>query len=167
MDVLAEFREQLYQCMARRADALFELADALLCTDGPAKTLVGLSLAPEHRRGHGAMYDALNHGRIDVESLRRQLAGLPLPRAADGRLVLAVDVSPWLRPDGNCSPQRSFCHTYGRGKDEHSMIPGWPYSIYRRLGDRTQFVDRIARRGSAAAGRGRHHAHLRADPPAR
>ncbi|GAA4965621.1 hypothetical protein GCM10025331_67400 [Actinoplanes utahensis] len=60
------------------------------------------------------MHDALNHGRIDVESLRRQPAGLPSPRAADGRLVLAVDVSPWLRPDGDCSPQRSFCHTYGR-----------------------------------------------------
>lgn len=130
IDVLAGFREQLYRCMTRRADALFELTDALLCTDGPVKTLVGLlSLAPEHRRGHGALYDALNAGRIDVESLRRQLAGLPLPRAADGRLVLAVDVSPWLRPDGNCSSQRSFCHTYGRGKDEHRMIPGWPYSM--------------------------------------
>nr|WP_269748334.1 hypothetical protein [Actinoplanes awajinensis] len=41
------------------------------------------------------MYDALNHGRIDVESLRRSLSGSPLPRAPDGRLVLAVDVSPW------------------------------------------------------------------------
>ncbi len=133
IDVLAEFRGQLYQCMARRADALFELTDALLCTDGPVKTLVGLSLAPEHRRGHGAMYYALNHGRIDVESLRRCLDGLRLPRAADGRLVQAVDVSPWLRPDGNCSPQRSFCHTYGRGKDEHRMIPGGPYSIVAAL----------------------------------
>src|SRR5688572_7843948 len=113
IDALAEFREQLYQCMTQRADALFELTDALLCSDGPVKTLAGLSLAPEHRRGHGAMYDALNAGRIDVESLRRCLAGLPLPRAADGRLVLAVAVSPWLRPDGDCSPQRSFCHTYG------------------------------------------------------
>jgi hypothetical protein len=133
IDVLAEFREQLYQCMTKRADALFELTEALLCADGPVKALVGLSLAPEHRRGHGAMYDALNHGRIDVESLRRCLSGSPLPRAADGRLVLAVDVSPWLRPDGNCSPQRSFCHTYGRGKDEHRMIPGWPYSIVAAL----------------------------------
>jgi hypothetical protein len=60
--------------MTKRADALFELTDALLCTDGPVKTLVGLSLAPEHRRDHGAMYDALNAGRLDVESLRRQLA---------------------------------------------------------------------------------------------
>lgn len=67
IDVLAEFREQLYRCLTRRPDALFELTEALLCTDGPVKTLVGLSLAPEHRCGHGAMYDALNHGRIDVE----------------------------------------------------------------------------------------------------
>ncbi|GIE89598.1 hypothetical protein SAMN06264365_11879 [Actinoplanes regularis] len=55
IDVLAGFRERFYRCLNRRADALFELADALLCTDGPVKTLVGLPLAPEHRRGHGAM----------------------------------------------------------------------------------------------------------------
>jgi hypothetical protein len=36
---------------------LFEVTEALLCTDGPVKTLVGLSLAPQHRRGHGALYD--------------------------------------------------------------------------------------------------------------
>jgi hypothetical protein len=63
------------------------------------KTLAGLSLAPEHRRGHGALYDAVNHGRIDIARLRRSLAGLPLPRAG-GRLVLAADVSNWLRPGG-------------------------------------------------------------------
>ncbi len=107
IDALASFQARFYQCLNARADALFELTEAPLCTDGPVKTLVGLSLAPEHRRGHGALYDALNHGRIEVEALRRQLAETPLPRAADGRLVLAVDVSPWLRPDGTCSPQRS------------------------------------------------------------
>jgi hypothetical protein len=37
-----------------------ELVDALLRTDGPVKTLVDLSLAPEHRRGHGALYGAVN-----------------------------------------------------------------------------------------------------------
>ncbi|HZU46830.1 MAG TPA: transposase, partial [Mycobacterium sp.] len=63
---------------------------------------------------------------------RSALAALPLPRGADGRLMLAVDVSPWLRPDAATCPDRSFCHTYGRGKDEHRMIPGWPYSVTRR-----------------------------------
>ncbi|WP_268952050.1 transposase, partial [Saccharopolyspora elongata] len=105
----------------------------MLCTDGPVRSLVGLSLAPEHRRGHGALYDAMNCGRIDVARLQTTLAGVPLPRATDGRLVLAVDVSPWLRPDAHTSPDRSFCHTYGRGKDQHLMIPGWPYSIVAAL----------------------------------
>lgn len=47
--------------------------------------------------------------------------------------MLAVDVSPWLRPHANTSDGRSFCHTYGRGKDQHHMVPGWPYSIIAAL----------------------------------
>jgi DDE superfamily endonuclease len=93
----------------------------------------GLSLALEHRRGHGALYDAVNHGRIDIARLRRSVAGLPLPRAADGRLMLAVDVSNWLRPGAVTSPERLFCHVYGRGKGQAQMIPGWPYSVIAAL----------------------------------
>jgi hypothetical protein len=130
---LARFRVGFYDCLTARADELFELTDALLCTDGPVRTLVELALAPEHRRGHGALYDALNHGRIDMARLRRALAGVALPRAVDGRIVLGVDVSPWLRPDAPTSPQRLFCHTYGRGRGRAQMIPGWPYSIIAAL----------------------------------
>jgi hypothetical protein len=130
---LSRFREVFYGCLTGRADELFELTDALLCTDGPVKTLVELALAPEHRRGHGALYDGINHGRIEVTRLRRALAGLALPRARDGRIVLGVDVSPWLRPDAPTSPGRLFCHTYGRGRGQAQMIPGWPYSIIAAL----------------------------------
>ena len=97
------------------------------------QTLAGLSLAPEHRRGHGALYDGADHGRIEIGRLRRALAGLPLPRAADGRLMLAVDVSNWLRPGAATSPERLFCHVYGRGKGQAQMIPGWPYSVVAAL----------------------------------
>src|SRR5215510_11454217 len=93
-----------YRCFTVRADALFEVADAVLCAGGPVKTLAGLSLTPEHRRGHGALYDAVNCGEIAIGRLRRSLAGLPLPRAADGRLMLAADVSSWLRPGAVTSP---------------------------------------------------------------
>ncbi len=130
---LTSFRHEFYGCLSARADVLFELADAVLCTEGPVRSLVGLSLAPEHRRGHGALYDGINHGCIDIARLRNLVAAQRLPRAADGRVVLAVDVSPWLRPDANTSPQRSFCHTYGRGKDQRLMVPGWPYSIVAAL----------------------------------
>lgn len=130
---LVGFRQRFYGCLARRADALFELTDAVLCVEGPVRSLVGLSLVAEHRRGHGALYDGINHGRVDIARLRNLVAAQRLPKAADGRIVLAVDMSPWLRPDANTSPQRSFCHTYGRGKDQHLMIPGWPYSVVAAL----------------------------------
>jgi DDE superfamily endonuclease len=130
---LAGFRRELYRCLTARADSLFELADAVLCADGPVKTLAGLSLAPEYQRGHGALYDAVNCGRVDIARLRRALAGLPLPAWPDGRLRLGVDVSPWLRPDAATSPDRLFCHVYGRGKGQAQMIPGWPYSVIAAL----------------------------------
>lgn len=80
-------------------------------------------------RGHGAMYDGLNHSLIYVGRLRRELVGLPLPRFADRQLVLAVDVSPWLRSDAACSPGRLFYHVYGRAKSASHFNPGWPYSL--------------------------------------
>jgi DDE superfamily endonuclease len=131
--VLSRFRLDFHGCLTARGDELFELADAVLCADGPVRTLAALSLAPEHRRGHGALYDAVNAGRIDIRRLRWSLAGLPLPRAADGRLMLAVDVSNWLRPGAATSPGRLFCHVYGRGKGQAQMIPGWPYSVIAAL----------------------------------
>jgi len=131
--VLSRFRLEFHACLTARGDELFELADAVLCADGPVKTLAGLSLAPEHRRGHGALYDAVNHGRLAIGRLRWSLAALPLPRAADGRLMLAVDVSNWLRPGAATSPRRLFCHVYGRGKGQAQMIPGWPYSVIAAL----------------------------------
>ncbi|RPE34046.1 NF041680 family putative transposase [Kitasatospora cineracea] len=130
---LSRFRGEFYACLTRRGDAMFELADAVLCADGPVRSLVELSLVGEHRRGHGGLYDALARGRLDADRMRQALAAVPLPRAADGRLVLAVDITCWLRPDAHTSPQRILCHTYGRGKDQHIPVPGWPYSVVTAL----------------------------------
>lgn len=47
--------------------------------------------------------------------------------------MLAVDVSPWLRPDANTCADRAFCHTFGRGEGKHQMVPGWPYSVLAAL----------------------------------
>jgi hypothetical protein len=126
-------RGEFYSCLTRRSAAPFELADAVLCANGPVRSLVELSLVGEHRRGHGGLYDALAAGRVDIARLRRALVAVPLPRAADGRLVLAADITCWLRPDAHTSPQRILCHTYGRGKDQHIPVPGWPYSVINAL----------------------------------
>jgi hypothetical protein len=142
LGILSRFRVEFYACLYTRTDALFELTDSVLCTDGPVKTLVELSLAIEHRRGHGAMYQALDRGWLEPTRLRRTLANLPLPRLADGRIGLAVDVSNWLRPDAPTSDERLFCHCYGRGgRSSDQLVPGWPYSFVAALeAGRTSWV---------------------------
>jgi DDE superfamily endonuclease len=83
LERLREFRQSLYECPGARADALFELADAVLCADHVVTSLVRLSLEPEFTRGHGALYDALAAGRIDDERFFSLLTA-ELPRAVDG-----------------------------------------------------------------------------------
>jgi hypothetical protein len=133
LGLLARFRGQWYRCLGKRRDALFELADAVLCKQDRVHMAAELSLEPECRRGHGAVYDALNCGLVQVARLRRSLAGLPLPAWDDGRIRLAADVSNWLRPDAGASPDRLFCHCYARGKGNAQLIPGWPYSLVAAL----------------------------------
>jgi DDE superfamily endonuclease len=131
--LLAAFRGELYRCFATYRDALLELADALVCKQDRVHMLAELSLEPECRRGHGALYGAVNRGRVDIGRLRWSLACLPLPAWDDGRIRLAVDVSNWLRPDAATSPGRLFCHCYARGRGNAQMIPGWPYSVIAAL----------------------------------
>jgi hypothetical protein len=52
---LGGFRTELHACFTRRADALFELGDALLCAPA-VPSLPHLSLEPVHRRGWGSAH---------------------------------------------------------------------------------------------------------------
>lgn len=125
---LRGFRSGLYGCLRRRADALFELVDAVLTADGPVDSLVGLSLAGGFRRGHGALYDALACGDLDVGALRGLLARSWRPADA-GPVKVAVDVSPWPRAHAATSPARCFCHAPCRCTSTRKAVPGWPYSF--------------------------------------
>ena len=91
LGALREFRQRLLGCLTARADALLELADAVLCSDRPVRSLVQLSLEPEFRRGHGALYDALAAGRVDDERLFSLLTEVlpPLVDGPEGRTWIA------------------------------------------------------------------------------
>jgi hypothetical protein len=120
---LGAFRTELHACCTRRADALFELGDALLCA--PAITSVAhLSLEPTHRRGWGSAYDALASGRIDTDRLRDLLVRF-LPPADP--LVFAVDVTTWPRCDAECSPARGYYYHPSRHSAGQPIIAGWAY----------------------------------------
>ena len=133
--LLAGFRSELYRCLARRRDALFEARDAVLCRPGRVHMLAKLSLEPECRRGHGALYDAVNAGRVQVARLRRALAGRPLPAWDDGRIRLAVDVSNWLRPlePGHTSWTLPLDAVLFRSKTEFGWLPAGFPRVRRRV----------------------------------
>jgi hypothetical protein len=120
---LSDFRTGFYGCLTARADAFFDLTEALLCADAPSRTPVELSLSAEHRRGYGSLYAALNDGRLDTDQLRDLLAAQPLPRFEGGRIALGVDVSAWLRSDAACSPGL-FCHVHGAFPQHRADHPG-------------------------------------------
>ena len=126
---LRTYRDSLYACFDRRADALFELADALLSA-APAASLPHLSLAPLHRRGWGSVYGALADGRIDVDALRALVARQP---AAGGPPVYAVDVSVWPRCDAETSPERGYYYHPSRHSAGQPIVAGWAYQWLAQL----------------------------------
>jgi hypothetical protein len=127
---LGTFRTELHAVFTRRADALFELGDALLCADA-FPSLPHLSLEPAHRRGWGSTYGALASGRIHVERLRDLLTSF-LPPADP--LVFAVDVTTWPRCDAECSPARGYYYHPSRHSAGQPIIAGWAYQWVCQLG---------------------------------
>jgi hypothetical protein len=131
LHTLATFRHSFYACLLRRADALFELTDALLAADS-VPSPVHLSLQASHRRGWGSLYAALWRGRIDAEALRELLARHPL--AGSGSTpVYAVDVSVWARCDAESSPQRGYYYHPSRHSAGQPIVAGWAYQFIARL----------------------------------
>ena len=105
-DQLAGFRRGVYRCLWRRADALFETAEAVL-TAGRVPSLPYLSLDPAFRRGHGMIYQGLAQGRIDEAALRDLLVA---SRPASWPCVFGIDASTIGRPWAVTSPGREFHH---------------------------------------------------------
>lgn len=129
-DALRIFRSSLYECFGLRADALFELTDAILSA-GPVPSPVHLSLQPSHRRSWCSLYAAIDRGSIDVEALRGLLSHHPLSDAEPP--VYAVDQSVWSRCDAEASPERGFYYHPSRHSAGKPIVPGWSYQWIAQL----------------------------------
>ena len=70
------FCQKLLDIFIRRADALFELIDALPLTIDP-RSPVELSLSPAFRRRYSMVYDALQEGQVAPDQARQLLAEAP------------------------------------------------------------------------------------------
>src|SRR6266852_5551079 len=90
---LKQIRQQLYDCFERGADALFNLADALL-SESQAQSLPELSVSPFFERQWPSVYEALEDGRINVEQVRALWVKVLLAERAETEPIwIGVDSS--------------------------------------------------------------------------
>lgn len=127
---LATFRGAFHGCLPAWGDALFELADAVLCSPAPVGSVPSLSLEPVFRRSHGSVYKALARGRVDEERLRQLLVAA---RPAGWPPVFAVDASTWDRCDAETSPERGFYYSASKHSAGQPIVAGWSYQWISQL----------------------------------
>lgn len=147
------FRLQVHASFTFRADALFELIEALLLT--PVRSAVELSTSPAFRRCFASVYDALRQGRLERTRLRAALAAVEPEDAitVGGYAVYATDSTITARPDAETLPDRSQVYSAQHGK----ALPGHQFSWLGRIVARGQSwfapreVDRIPSTSTPAA----------------
>ena len=124
------FRQKLLGIFTRRADALFELIDALLLTIDP-RSPVELSLSPAFRRRYSMVYDALQEGEVAPDLARQLLAeaepaeALTIAECA----VYSTDSTIDARPEAETLPDRGKVYS----TSQEQAVPGHQYSWLGRI----------------------------------
>lgn len=120
---LLHLRAAAYTRFARRADALFEMLDALLALPS-ATAPAHMMLLPGFQRTWGSVYDALVAGCMNRMGIEDLVAQYPLH---EGEEVYAVDCSTWLKNDAETSPKRGYYHHHNRHSAGKPIVAGWSY----------------------------------------
>jgi hypothetical protein len=125
---LKHVRQQVYASFERGADALFNLADALLC-ESQAQSLPELSLSPFFERQWPSVYEALEDGRINVEQFRAIWVSLLLAERAENEPIwMAVDTSNVVRASAPTSADRTIIHLPNLPLVDKAISIGWTFS---------------------------------------
>src|SRR6266700_7761384 len=125
---LKQIRQQVYASFDRGADALFNLADALL-SESQAQSLPELSLSPFFERQWPSVYEALEDGRINVEQLRTLWVKVLLEERAETEpLWIAVDTSNLTRANAVTSADRTIIHLSNLPLADKAISIGWTFS---------------------------------------
>jgi hypothetical protein len=127
INILRQFRHDIFACFLRAGDALFNTVDALM-TETQAKSLPELSESLWFERQWPSVYEAFEDGRIDQVSLQEVFARyLPQPEAAHW-LWLGIDASSIMRPRAITSPDRSAQALHNLPGSKKLTTPGWQFS---------------------------------------
>ena len=122
---LLDFRLVVHASFTLRADALFELIDALLLSPA-AQSPVALSLSAAFRRKFPSVFDALRHGRLDRAAARQVLQEAEPAEAltVGGYAVYALDGTITPRPDAETLRDRGQVYS----AEHDGTVPGHQFS---------------------------------------
>lgn len=121
---LLEFRQDLYKCLTRACDALFELIDALLLTP-QLTSFPELSSTTVFRRQWSSLYEALQDGQLDRDLLLKLFVE-NLPSLSP--LLIVGDHTAWARPYARTMPERTIEHQPTPIKGQKPITVGYGFS---------------------------------------
>ncbi len=127
---IQQFRNAVYQSIIKRADAFFDLLDALTIA-GHVESPVGLSEEKPFRRKFSSIFDTLLEGEFDFDQLLHTLhTSQPAnSETMAGYAVYAVDTTPNERPEAETLEDRGSL----KAEKDEPVRYGHKYSWLARL----------------------------------
>jgi hypothetical protein len=129
---LQQFRAALYHTFMHRADAVFELMDAL-AGDARARTPVELSLSPLFQRQYSSIYDGLDGWRYDEPGVKEWLLHVASTLECEDFRLIGVDHTPKPRPYAKKVADRSFVHHPTPIRGNKPVTIGHDYSVIGQI----------------------------------
>jgi len=124
---LRQFRHDLYDCLLRAKDVLFNTVDALM-TESQAKSFPEVSQSLWFERKWSSLYEAFEDGRIDEKRLREIFVSyVPQPDAGKW-LWIGIDASSIARPEALTSPDRTAQYVHNLPECTKPITFGWQFS---------------------------------------
>ncbi len=127
INTLRQFRHDVYDCLLRAKDALFNTVDALM-SEPQAKSLPEVTQSLWFERHWSSIYEAFEDGKIDQTYLQRVFTRY-MPRPQSGNwLWIGIDASGIARPCSVTSADRSALPVHNLPECKKAITFGWQFS---------------------------------------
>lgn len=139
---LCKFRNELYQLFPYRADALFNLLDALSASGHQSRSVIELSESPVFSRKYSSITDSIADGLSqvcfsDIERLVFKTTADP-----DQPTLFFVDATPNPRPFARKLTERSMVHSPNPAPGNKPVCVGHQYSVLTMAPAHQEYTDR-------------------------
>lgn len=127
INIVRQFRHDIYDCFLRSRDALFNIVDALM-SEPQAKSLPEVTQSLWFERKWPSVYEAFEDGRIDEKRLR-EIFACYLPKPDAGKwLWIGIDASNIARPSAVTSADRTAQQVHNLPECKKAITFGWQFS---------------------------------------